>query len=123
MPIDLEKEKLLAANEAVKYIRNNQVVGLGTGSTAIYAIKAIGEMVRNGLIIQAVPTSNSTRELAASLNIPLIDVNSVHSIDITIDGWFYESATGIKTRGWGSIAKRKNSCFYDEGRNNNCGFF
>ena len=83
---DVEKEKQLAAKEAVKFINNNQVVGLGTGSSATYAIMEIGEMVKNGLNIQAVPTSNKTKLLAESLNIPLIDINTVDSIDITIDG-------------------------------------
>lgn len=86
MAKDVEKEKELAAKEAVKLISNNQVVGLGTGSTAYYVIKEIGEMVRNGLSIQTIPTSNKTGELAKSLNIPLIDINSVEYIDITIDG-------------------------------------
>ena len=45
---EVEKEKQLAAKEAVKFITDNQVVGLGTGSTANYAIKEIGEMVKNG---------------------------------------------------------------------------
>lgn len=86
MPKDVEKEKQLAAKEAVKFINNNQVVGLGTGSSATYAIMEIGKMVKNGLNIQAVPTSNKTKLLAESLNIPLIDINTVDSIDITIDG-------------------------------------
>ncbi len=80
------KEKQLAALEAVKYIQNGMTVGLGTGSTAFYAIKAVGEMVQNGLQIQAVPTSEHTKQLAASLNIPLVDINTIDSIDVTIDG-------------------------------------
>ena len=86
MAKNLEIEKLLAAKEAVKFITNNQIVGLGTGSTTTYAVKEIGEMVKNGLKIQAIPTSNKTKLLAESLNIPLIDINLVSSIDITIDG-------------------------------------
>jgi ribose 5-phosphate isomerase A len=81
-----EKEKQLAAKEAVKFIEDNQIVGLGTGSSANYAIKEIGEMVKNGLKILAVPTSNKTKLLAESFNIPLIEINSIASIDITIDG-------------------------------------
>jgi ribose 5-phosphate isomerase A len=86
MTEDLEKEKKLAAKEAVKSIHNNMIVGLGTGSTAVYVIKEIGELVKNGLKIKAIPTSHATKVLAASLNIPLIDINTVNSIDITIDG-------------------------------------
>lgn len=86
MAKDLDKEKQLAAKEAVKLIRDNQIVGLGTGSTAIHAVKEIGDMVKGGLKIKGVPTSNKTKELALSLNIPIVDINEVDFIDITIDG-------------------------------------
>ncbi|MEJ7676923.1 MAG: ribose-5-phosphate isomerase RpiA [Segetibacter sp.] len=86
MTKDIEKEKYLAAKEAVKLIRDNQIVGLGTGSTAVYAVKEIGNLVKDGLKIQGVPTSNKTKELAETLYIPLIDINEVIAIDITIDG-------------------------------------
>ncbi|MDN3656063.1 ribose-5-phosphate isomerase RpiA [Ferruginibacter paludis] len=86
MAKNVEKEKQLAAKAAVKFIKDNQVVGLGTGSSANYAIKEIGEIVKNGLKILAVPTSNKTKFLAESFNIPLIDINSITAIDITIDG-------------------------------------
>lgn len=86
MEKDIDKEKHLAAKEAVKLIKNNQIVGLGTGSTAVYAVKEIGNLVKNGLKIHGVPTSNKTKELAETLNIPLIDINEADTIDITIDG-------------------------------------
>ena len=82
----LKKEKELAAKEAVKYIENNQIIGLGTGSTAEFAIKEIGKMVENGLRIKGVPTSNASAELAKSLNIPLLSIDEVLAIDLTIDG-------------------------------------
>lgn len=108
MTKDIEKEKQLAAKEAVKLISNNQVVGLGTGSSAVYAIKEIGEMVKNGLKILGVPTSNKTWLLAQSLNIPLIDINSITSIDITIDGAdeFTDELILIKGGG-GALLKEK----------------
>ena len=81
-----EIEKQTAAREAVGYLKNNMIVGLGTGSTASYAIKEIGLRVKEGLDIKAVPTSESSAELARSLLIPLIDINTIDSIDITIDG-------------------------------------
>lgn len=82
----MEKEKENAALAAVKLIENNMVVGLGTGSTAYYAINAIAEKVKEGLQIKAIPTSEQTATLALSLGIPLIDINAVDVIDITIDG-------------------------------------
>lgn len=81
-----ELEKELAAKEAVKSVKQNQIVGLGTGSTAKYVIIELGKMVKDGLKIQCIPTSNQTAELATLHNIPLIDINTVNHIDVTIDG-------------------------------------
>lgn len=81
-----EIEKELAAKEAVKAVKQNQIVGLGTGSTAKYVIIELGKMVKDGLKIQCIPTSNQTAELATQHNIPLIDINTVDHIDVTIDG-------------------------------------
>lgn len=108
MTKDLEMEKKLAARQAVRFIKDNQIVGLGTGSTAMYAIREIGEMVKNGLQIQAVATSGQTEKLARSLNIPLVDINSIDSIDITIDGAdeFSNDLTLIKGGG-GALFKEK----------------
>ena len=86
MAKNLEKEKLLAAQAAVKFIKPHQIIGLGTGSSANFAIKEIGKIVADGLDIKAVPTSNKTAELAKSLGIPLIDFDAVEAIDLTIDG-------------------------------------
>jgi len=108
MIIDLEREKKLAAKEAVKLIGNHQIVGLGTGSTAKYAINEIGQLVKNGLQIKAVATSLQTAELATRLNIPLIDIESVLAIDITIDGTdeFTTNLALIKGGG-GALIKEK----------------
>ncbi|MHC0447899.1 ribose-5-phosphate isomerase RpiA [Flavobacterium sp. 3-218] len=83
---DFEREKELAAKEAVKFIGDNMIVGLGTGSTAYYAIMEIGQRVKEGLKIKAISTSKETEKLAASLNIELIDIKTVDAIDLTIDG-------------------------------------
>lgn len=83
---NLEDEKLLAAKEAVKFIEPNQIIGLGTGSSANFAIKEIGVMVAEGLTVKGVPSSNKTEELAKSLGIPLVDIDEVDAIDLTIDG-------------------------------------
>lgn len=83
---NLEHEKFLAAREAVKFVEENRIVGLGTGSTAKYAVEEIGKLVANGLKIKAVATSNQTAALAAKLNIPLAELKDVEAIDLTIDG-------------------------------------
>lgn len=105
---DLEKEKQLAAKEAVKYLSDHTIIGLGTGSTIYYAIKEIAELVKNGLRIRAVPTSDKTQELAVSLGIPIIDINTIDTIDITIDGAdeFTKDLTLIKGGG-GALLREK----------------
>ena len=78
--------KQLVGEAAASYIKDNMIVGLGTGSTAYFAIMKIGEMVKAGMKIQGVPTSKATEKLALELNIPLMAIADVKKIDITIDG-------------------------------------
>ena len=78
--------KELAGRKAVEYIRDGMVVGLGTGSTAEYAIRALGERVAAGLKIQAIATSEASARLAAELGIELLSLEDQPVIDLTIDG-------------------------------------
>jgi ribose 5-phosphate isomerase A len=80
------KEKQAVAKAAVSFVKNKDVVGLGTGSTTFLAIKELAKLMNNGLSIIGVPSSEATKELAISLGIPLLDLGKVHSIDISIDG-------------------------------------
>lgn len=78
--------KKIAAEKAVEYIRDGMTVGLGSGSTAFYAIQKIGERVKEGLKIKAVATSVKSENIARGLNIPVYQASEVESIDIAIDG-------------------------------------
>ncbi len=78
--------KKIAADKAIGYIRTGMTVGLGTGSTAYWAIQGIGDMVRDGLSINAVATSVQSEALARERNIPIIPFSEVDQLDITIDG-------------------------------------
>lgn len=78
--------KKLAAEKAVEYVEDNMVVGLGTGSTAYWAIQAIGKKIKQGLNIKAVCTSSETEKLAKESGIPIVTFSDIHHIDITIDG-------------------------------------
>ena len=78
--------KELAGRRAVEYVRDGMVVGLGTGSTAAYAIKALGERVATGLQIQAISTSEASTQLASQLGIELQSLEEEPVIDLTIDG-------------------------------------
>jgi ribose 5-phosphate isomerase A len=84
MANDLEKET--AARASLRFIHDGDVVGLGTGSTAAYAVRFIAERVQAGLKIRGIPTSVRTKELAASLGIPLTTLDECQQIDVTIDG-------------------------------------
>lgn len=84
--MDANAAKKAAAEAACAYVQDNTIVGLGTGSTADFAVKHLGERVRQGLRIRGVPTSVKTERLAREVGIPLVDLNDVESIDVTIDG-------------------------------------
>jgi ribose 5-phosphate isomerase A len=81
-----EQEKQAAARRSLAFVEDGYVVGLGTGSTASYAIRFLGEWVRAGLKIRGIPTSVHSRHLAASLGIPLTSFEECSQIDVTIDG-------------------------------------
>jgi ribose 5-phosphate isomerase A len=81
-----EKEKQAAGRAAAKLVRDGDVVGLGTGSTAYFAVVALGERVRAGLKIVGIPTSVKTGDLARQLGIPLTTLDETPQIDITLDG-------------------------------------
>ena len=81
-----DSEKEAAARASLQYVKDGQVVGLGTGSTAVYFIKLLGEQVKNGLRIRGIPTSVRSRELALSLTIPLTTLDECQEIDVTVDG-------------------------------------
>ena len=79
--------KALAAHAAVALIKDGMKVGLGTGSTAYFAIQKIGQRVKEeGLQVTCIATSIESEKLARSLNIPLADFDKLDRLDITIDG-------------------------------------
>ncbi len=80
------ESKKLAAERAVEYVKSGMVVGLGTGSTVYYAIKRLGEKVKQGLDIRAIATSIESERMAKELGIELITFSNIDAIDITIDG-------------------------------------
>jgi ribose 5-phosphate isomerase A len=81
-----DKEKEAAARASVRFVNDGDVVGLGTGSTAAYVVRFLGERVQAGLKIVGIPTSVRTKELAASLGIPLTTLDECQQIDVAIDG-------------------------------------
>lgn len=83
---DMLNFKQLAGEYAANFVKDGMKVGLGTGSTVYWTIQKLGERVKEGLSFQAVPTSKETEVLAKQLNISLISLNDIQSLDLTIDG-------------------------------------
>jgi len=80
--------KRSAAHRAVEFVESGMVVGLGTGSTARFALERIAELLNNGELegIIGIPTSGRTENLAREMSIPLGTLDDFHEIDLTIDG-------------------------------------
>lgn len=84
-PID--KAKYAAAKKASEYVEDGMRLGLGTGSTAAWMVRCVGEMVREqGMRIKGVPTSTRTAELAREVGIEVISLDEARWLDLTIDG-------------------------------------
>lgn len=86
MPRDVEAMKRRAAEAAVALVKEGNVVGLGTGSTARYAIRKLGDMAQDGFGVRGVPTSIATANLAKEHGIPLTSLEECPVLDLTIDG-------------------------------------
>src|SRR6516164_10027684 len=79
-------QKRAAAARAAEFVRPGMRVGLGTGSTARYFVEQIGERVRSGLKIIAVPTSEATLADAKRCGIELTTLDETPELDLTVDG-------------------------------------
>jgi ribose 5-phosphate isomerase A len=81
-----DRLKRMVGHAGADLVADGNVVGLGTGSTAKFAIERLGERVREGLHMLGIPTSIESEELARRLGIPLTTLEENPDIDITIDG-------------------------------------
>ncbi len=81
-----EEIKKLAGTAAISLVENNTTLGIGTGTTVYWFILALAEKVKQGLQCKAVPTSRQTEKLALEHHIPLVALNEVERINLTIDG-------------------------------------
>lgn len=83
-PIDAAK--FAAAKRACDFVEDGMKVGLGTGSTAAWLVRTLGEMVADGLRIRGVPTSSRTAALAREAGIEVVTLDEAGWLDVTIDG-------------------------------------
>lgn len=84
--MNADAQKRAAAARAVEFVRPGMKVGLGTGSTAKHFVELLGERVRCGLDIVAVPTSEATHADAKHWRIPLTTLDETPDLDLTVDG-------------------------------------
>ncbi|MDT6980022.1 ribose-5-phosphate isomerase RpiA [Levilactobacillus zymae] len=124
--MDQNALKALVGQEAVKYVEDGMILGIGTGSTVKYMIDALGERVaKEGLHIIGVATSDRSAKQAESLGITIKQLDEVDHLDLTIDGAdeIDDNFQGIKGGGaahlWEKIVainSRKNMWIVDESK-------
>ncbi len=83
-----ELKKMVGYKAVDDYVKSGMVVGLGTGSTAYFAVERVGQLLADGTLtdILAIPTSIRTKEQAESLHIPLVTLDTHSVLDVAIDG-------------------------------------
>jgi len=84
--VEQDALKKLAANAAVEYVKDGQIVGLGTGSTVRHVVAKLAERIKKGLRIQGVATSFETARLAREVGIPLMADDAEWVVDLALDG-------------------------------------
>ncbi|WP_300038150.1 ribose-5-phosphate isomerase RpiA [uncultured Roseobacter sp.] len=105
----IDKAKFISAKRASQYVESGMKVGLGTGSTAAWLVKCLGERVRDeGLQIKGVPTSTRTAELAREVGIEVITLDQARWLDLTIDGADeFDSDLNLIKGGGGALLQEK----------------
>lgn len=107
MVSDTESAKERAAAAAMDMVEDGMILGLGTGSTAKYFIEQLAEEVADGLVVRGIPTSEDTRRLAEAHGIPLVPVDTVEAIHLTVDGADECDPEGRLIKGGGAALLRE----------------
>ncbi|UPW01550.1 ribose-5-phosphate isomerase RpiA [Halorussus gelatinilyticus] len=102
-----DAEKRAAGESAAEAVEDGAVVGLGTGSTAAHAIRAIGRKVDSGLDARGIPTSFQSRELAKEAGMPLTTLDETDAVDLAIDGADQFSGPHLVKGGGAAHAREK----------------
>lgn len=76
-----------AARQAIQYVEDGMILGMGTGSTAKEFMLLLSQKIGNGLSVQAVATSRDTEDFCKKNNIPLRSIEDVSCIDLSVDGF------------------------------------
>ena len=98
-----DRAKLAAGHKAIEtYLRDGMRIGLGSGTTSHWFVRALGDKVRQGFDVAGVPTSTGTRDLAIEVGVPVLDLNDVSVLDLTIDGADAIDRSGRMIKGGGA---------------------
>jgi ribose 5-phosphate isomerase A len=81
-----QAKKAVGIAAVERYVRPGMLLGLGSGTTSHWFVRALGAAVAQGLEVRGVPTSTSTRELAESLGIPLVGFDEFDRLELVVDG-------------------------------------
>ncbi|MBY0099205.1 ribose-5-phosphate isomerase RpiA [Mesobacillus maritimus] len=103
-----DQDKRVAAEAAVKYVKNGMTLGLGSGSTVNWMLQCLSERINEGLQVRGIPSSKKTEKLARELGIPLVDFSTTTHIDLAIDGADeIDGALNLVKGGGGSLVREK----------------
>lgn len=105
--MDRESLKRRAGERAVERVDDGDVVGLGSGSTAAAAIRALAERVAAGLDVRGVPTSHQSRAVALETGVPVVDLDQVDCVDVAVDGADQVADGALIKGGGGAHAREK----------------
>jgi ribose 5-phosphate isomerase A len=81
-----DEAKRMVARQALEFVEDGMLLGLGSGTTSRMFIEELGERVKQGLRVRGIATSTSSRELAESLSIPIITFDEFPVLDLAVDG-------------------------------------
>jgi ribose 5-phosphate isomerase A len=110
-----DEQKRLAGEAAAELVENGMIIGMGTGSTAAWFVRAIGRRVQEEkLDVRGVATSKATEALAQVLAIPMLELNQV-AIDLTVDG-ADEIAPGLQLIKGGGAALLREKLVWEASR-------
>lgn len=105
-----ELKKMVGYKAVDDYVKSGQVVGLGTGSTAYFAVERVGQLLKSGDLkdVVCIPTSIRTKEQAEELGIPLVTLDTHSKLDVAIDGADeVDPALNLVKGGGGALLREK----------------
>src|SRR5207302_1751667 len=81
-----DEAKRMAARQALEFVEDGMLLGLGSGTTSRMFIEELGERVKQGLRVRGIATSTASRQLAESFSIPIITFDDSPVLDLAVDG-------------------------------------